>query len=72
MKGEGRMSKKKWIIVASAIIIIVAGAIGGYIWYQNDQRQKILDSIQRLQIRQWWNMEVILKQRILLINKVED
>ena len=40
------MSKKKWIIVASAIIIIVAGAIGGYIWYQNDQRQKILDSIQ--------------------------
>ena len=40
------MSKKKWIIVALAIIIIVAGAMGGYIWYQNDQRQKILDSIQ--------------------------
>ena len=46
MKGEGRMSKKKWIIVALAIIIISAAAIGGYIWYQNDQRQKILDSIQ--------------------------
>ena len=40
------MSKKKWIIVASAIIIISAAAMGGYIWYQNDQRQKILDSIQ--------------------------
>ena len=40
------MAKKKWIIVALAIIIIVAGAMGGYIWYQNDQRQKILDSIQ--------------------------
>ena len=40
------MTKKKWIIVALAIIVIVAGAIGGYIWYQNDQRQKILDSIQ--------------------------
>ena len=40
------MSKKKWIIVALAIIIISAAAIGGYIWYQNDQRQKILDSIQ--------------------------
>ena len=40
------MTKKKWIIVALAIIVIIAGAIGGYIWYQNDQRQKILDSIQ--------------------------
>ena len=28
------MTKKKWIIVALAIIIIVAGAMGGYIWYQ--------------------------------------
>lgn len=40
------MMKKKWIIMVLSVIIIVAGGIGGYIWYQNDQKQKILDSIQ--------------------------
>lgn len=40
------MTKKKWIILILSIVIVVAGGIGGYIWYQNDQKQKILDSIQ--------------------------
>ena len=46
LKGEGIMTKKKWIILILSIVIIIAGGIGGYIWYQNDQKQKILDSIQ--------------------------
>ena len=46
LKGEGIMTKKKWIILILSIVIVVAGGIGGYIWYQNDQKQKILDSIQ--------------------------
>lgn len=46
MMGEDIMKKKKWIIMILSVMIIVAGGIGGYIWYQNDQKQKILDSIQ--------------------------
>ena len=37
LKGEGIMMKKKWIILILSIMIVVAGGIGGYIWYQNDQ-----------------------------------
>lgn len=40
------MKNKKWVMIVLSVIVVIGGCIGGYIWYQNDQKQKILDSIQ--------------------------
>lgn len=44
-KGKGNMKRKQIILIITACVVLIAASVGGYFWYQNVQKQKILDSI---------------------------